>query len=187
MSKAVKEMVIDEITARLGEHRDVLIVDTAKVDAFTANQWRLSLRQRKITALTVRNTLARKALAGLGVSAESVGRVLQGPSTLVFGSEDIVSLAKEISKDAKEITALEIKGGAVEGGAIDAAGVESLSKSPGRAELISMIAGQLLAPGANLAAALGGPGSTLASQLKTIYDTEDEAGSGEEAAAAEST
>ncbi len=45
-----------------------------------------------------------------------------------------------------------------------------------------MIAGQILAPGANLAAALLGPGSTIAGQLKTIYDKDGEGGAAAESA-----
>ncbi|HEX6987745.1 MAG TPA: 50S ribosomal protein L10 [Planctomycetaceae bacterium] len=176
MSKAVKGMVIDDVARRVGDVRDLLVVDASKLDAFSANKWRLDLRKKNITALTVRNTLARRALERGGVTG--LDRVLAGPSTLVFGGRDVVELAKEIVDAAKKNDKIQIKGGTVEGDTLDAAGVESLSKSPSREELIAKIAGQILAPGANLAAALLGPGATLASQLKTIYDKE---GSGEAA------
>ena len=182
MSKAVKGMVIDEIGQRLGGHRDVLVVDTSRMDAFSQNRWRLGLRKRNIGAFTVRNTLARRALEQAGV--RGLDAILAGPSTIVFGGSDIVALSKDLVDEAKKNDKLAIKGGTVEGGAIDAAGVEALSKSPSREELIAKIVGQILAPGANLAAALLGPGSTVASQLKTIYDKDGEGDSG--AAAAES-
>ena len=173
MSKAVKGMVIDEIAERLGDARDLLVVDLSKMDAFGQNKWRLALRGSQVKALTVRNTLARRALQRNNV--RGLDGILEGPSTLVFGGADIVALSKEITKWAKEIEHLKIKGGTVEGTAVDTAGVEALSKSPSREELIGRVAGMILAPGANLAAALGGPGSTIASQLKTIYDASGEA------------
>jgi large subunit ribosomal protein L10 len=141
------------------------------------NKWRLALQSKKITALTVRNTLARRALNQAGVTA--LDPILTGPSTLIWGSEDVVALTKEITKWAKELKPLEIKGGTVEGTTLNAKDVESLSKSPSREELIGQIVGQILSPGANLAAALLGPGSTFASQLKTI--TEPAEGGGETA------
>lgn len=176
MSKFVKNMLIEEITDRVGENRDMLVVDCSKLDAIAANKWRLALHEKDITALTVRNTLARKALNRAGVSA--LDPILEGPSTLVWGSEDVVALSKEIARWAKELEPLEIKGGTVEGETLDAEDVNQLSKSPSREELIGQIAGQILSPGANLAAALLGPGSTLASQLKTI--TEDGEGESSE-------
>lgn len=175
MSKAVKGMVIDDVARRMGDARDLLVIDVSRMDAFSANRWRLDLRKKEISALTVRNTLARRALERSGVTG--LDGILEGPSTIIFGGRDVVELSKEIVDAAKKNDKIQIKGGSVEGSTLDAAGVESLSKSPSREELIAKIAGQILAPGANLAAALLGPGSTVASQLKTIYDKEGE-GSG---------
>ena len=170
MSKAVKGMVIDEVARRVGDVRDMLVIDTSRMDAFAANMWRLDLRKKDISVVTVRNTLARKALERTGVAIRD--DVLTGPSSLVFGGRDVVELSKEIVDAAKKNDKIQIKGGAVEGSALDAAGVEALSKSPSRDDLLAKIAGQILSPGANLAAALLGPGSTVASQLKTIHEKE---------------
>jgi large subunit ribosomal protein L10 len=179
MSKAVKEMVIDDIGRRLGDETDMLVVDMSKLDAFAANKWRLDLRKKNIRVLTIRNTLARKALERSGVSG--LDQILEGPSTLLFGGRDIVALSKEIVEATKGSNEkIKIKGGSVEGSVLDAGGVDSLSKSPSREELIAKIAGQILAPGANLAAALLGPGSMLASQLKSKSEDGDN-GSGEAA------
>ncbi len=179
MSKLVKQMVIDEIQQRLGDTTEVLVVDSSKLDAVTDNRLRMSLREKGISLLQVKNSLARKALQNNGVG--DVDEVLAGPSTLVWGGEDIVALSKEIAQWAKQIEPLQIKGGAVEGQVIDAKGVVDLSKSPGRLELISMIAGQLLSPGARLAGALLGPGGTICGQLKTMSEgADDESGAAEE-------
>jgi large subunit ribosomal protein L10 len=182
MSKRVKEMLIGEVTTRVGGVRDVIVVNTSKLDGVTANKLRLEMRKKKISALTVRNKLAKKALAGAGLSA--LDSHLQGPSTLVWGGEDIVALSKEIAKWAKDLEPrLEIKGGTTEGTSLSKADVDALSKSPGRLELISQIAGQILSPGAQLAAALQGPGGALASQLKQIAEKEEKEDTGVQPAA----
>jgi len=171
MSKQVKEMMMNELRSRVGETRDFLIIDIAKVDAITTNKLRLAWREKEISAFTVRNSLARKTFNDLGL--ECIGEILAGSSTLVWGGEDVVALSKEITKWSKEIGELEIRGGTVEGTALDSAGVNALSKSPSREELISMIAGQILGPGSQLAAALLGPGGVLAGQVKTISEGEE--------------
>jgi large subunit ribosomal protein L10 len=173
MSKAVKQMVIDQIKGRLGECREVLVLDTSRLDGVTDNRFRLALREKGIHLLQVKNTLAQRALADAGVGA--MDAVLTGPSTLVWGSEDIVSLSKEIARWARDIQKLEIKGGAVEGQVVDAQGVVELSKSPGRLELIGQISGLLLSPGARLAGALLGPGGVICGQLKAMSEKEEEA------------
>lgn len=172
MSKQVKQMLIDDIESRLGDTRDFLVVDSSRLDANTANRFRLAIQESNITALTVRNSLARLALKNLGV--EDLEGLLEGPTTLVWGSEDVVALSKEIAKWAKEVGELEIKGASIEGQALDAAAVEALSKSPGRLELIGQIAGLALSPGGNIAAALLGPARKVAGQVKTISDGGDE-------------
>jgi large subunit ribosomal protein L10 len=172
MSKPIKQMIIDDIRRKLGECRDVLVVNSSKLDAMTDNRMRSSLRAKGIHLLQVKNTLARRALEEVGV--KSMEQVLAGPSTLIWGGEDIVSLSKEIAKWAREIDKLEIKGGAVEGQVVNAKGVVELSKSPGRLELISQIVGLALSPGARLAGALLGPGGTISGQLKAMADKEEE-------------
>lgn len=171
MSRQVKDMLIEEIQGRIGDTRDMLVVDCSKLDAISANKWRNALRDSSINALTVKNSIAKNALGRMGVSG--LGDILEGPSTLVWGGEDVVSLSKEITKWAKQFADLKIKGATVEGQGLDAKGVAVLSKSPGRAELISQLAGLLLAPGAQLAGALQGPGGMLAGCLKKISGEED--------------
>ena len=185
MSKRLKEMLVTDIRQRIGDTRDMLLIDASRIDANTANRFRLALRQKSITALTVQNTLARKALNDAGITA--LDALLQGPSTLVWGGDDIVALSKEIMKWAKEVQELEVKGGTLEGESLGPADVDSLSNSPSRQELISQIAGALLSPAANLAAALLGPGAQLANQIEQISEKEadDEVAAGEETAANE--
>lgn len=172
MSKRVKQMLIDDIRQRIGDTRDMLLVDSSRLDAVSANRFRLGLREKNISALTVRNRLAKKALNESGVTA--LDPLLVGSSTLIWGGEDIVALSKEIARWAKELTPLEIKGGALEGTTLSAEAVDQLSKSPSREELIGQIAGLILSPGGRLAAAIAGPGSYLAGQVKSIGDKETE-------------
>jgi large subunit ribosomal protein L10 len=172
MGKRVKEMLIDDVGRRLRGVRDVLVVNSSKLDGVTANKLRMAMRKKNISALTVRNKLAKKALQGAGLS--SLDPFLEGPTTLVWGGDDIVALSKEIARWAKEIEPLEIKGGTTEGSSLTAARVEELSKSPGRQELISQIAALLTSPGAQLAAALMGPGAKLASQIQKIAEKEEQ-------------
>jgi large subunit ribosomal protein L10 len=171
MSRHIKEMMIDELGARVRGVRDIVVLNSSKLDGVTANKLRLSMGKKKLSALTVRNKLAKKALHDAGVTA--LDSFLQGPSMLVWGGEDIVALTKEIAKWAKEIEPLEIKGGTTEGSPLTAKNVEELSKSPGRKELIGQIAALMMSPGAQLAGALLGPSKKLASQIKQISDKEE--------------
>ncbi|MCA9050268.1 MAG: 50S ribosomal protein L10 [Planctomycetaceae bacterium] len=171
MSRQIKSLLIDDIQSRVGNAADFLVVDCSRLDAVSANRWRNELRKSSISALTVKNSIAKNALGRLGVTG--LDGLLTGASTLVWGGDDVVALSKEITRWAKQLAGLQIKGATIEGQALDAAGVDALSKSPGRRELIGQIAGLLLSPGAMLAGALQGPGGMLAGQLKKISGEED--------------
>lgn len=171
MSKRVKQLIMQEMSEKLAEARDFVVVDSSRLDGVEANRLRLALREKNIQAFTVRNSLVQRTLGEAGVTG--LETVFTGPSTLVWGGEDIVALSKEIAKWAKELSELEIKGGVTEGSALSAAEVDSLSKSPGRLELIGQIAGLMLSPGARLAGALLGPGGKLAGQVNSIAEKEE--------------
>ena len=57
MSKRVKEMLVDVIRQRIGESRDMLLVDASRIDANTVNRFRLALREKEIQVLAVPNKL----------------------------------------------------------------------------------------------------------------------------------
>jgi large subunit ribosomal protein L10 len=173
MSKAIKDMVAADLRERLGKNRDILVVDNSKLDGVTANNLRLKLRKSNIRMLGVKNSLARKVLHEMGLTG--LDPFLSGPSTLVYGGPDIVALSKEITKWAKDIEALQIKGGIVEGTSLDPTQVVALSKSPSREELLGKVVMLMLSPGARLAGALLGTGGTVVGQVKSIADKEPEA------------
>ena len=175
MSKRIKEMLVTDLQQRIGDTTEILVVDSSRLDAISDNRFRLALREKDISVLTVKNSMALRALHSREIT--ELDPILEGPSSLVYGGEDIVSLSKEIAGWVSELgpDLIAIKGGLLEGTTLSKGDVEELSKSPSREELIGQIAGLLLAPGANLAAALLGPGGKLAGQIEAIADDEGEA------------
>lgn len=172
MSRFIKDHIITELEDHLRDRGEVLVVDMSKLTGTDANRLRVELGQNDIVTLGVKNSLARQACSRVGL--EALNPVLEGPSTLVWGGEDVVALSRQITAWTKELDALEVKGAAVEGQTLDADGVDRLSKSPGRPELLSKIAGLILSPGGNIAGALLGPGGTVAGQIKSHSEGEED-------------
>jgi large subunit ribosomal protein L10 len=171
MSKVVKKMMLDDLRSKMEGCRDFLVLDISGMDAITNNELRLDLAKKGIALLGVKNRLLQVVLRDRGV--EALSETLAGPSTVVWGGEDIVGLSREIAAWAKKIEKLEIKGGSVDGQGVNSAGVTDISNGPSRLELIGQIAGLALSPGANLAGALLGPGGTLSGQVKSLADKEE--------------
>lgn len=173
MSKTIKNMIMKEFRARLGDARDLLVLDSSKMGAIATNKLRLELKKSNIRAMVVPNALTKRLLNDMGLSA--LDPFLVGPSTIVWGGQDIVALSKEMTKWAKEIEELKIKGGAVEGRSVTPDDVVSLSKSPSREELLGKIVGIALSPASRVAGALLGPGGTVVGAIKAKADKEEEA------------
>ena len=166
MSKYVKELITTDLRNRLSGVDDALLVDVIGMKNENAVKLRQRLRQKNIRLMVVKNSLARRATEGTRLApAFQVG---EGTLAIVWGGENVVSLAKEIMSIAemKDFEPFQPKGGAMEGQPLTAEQVKAVSKWPSRQEQLSILSGQILSPGANLSSQLLGAGAKLASQIK---------------------
>ncbi len=180
MSKIVKDLVTRDLRNRLSGVSDAVTVSTVGMDAVTTSELRNELASKNIKMLVIKNSLARRAAKGTGL--EPLFKEAKGQIAVCFGATDFVALVKEVvrlDKDTTKFDKFKAEAGVLDGEALDAKRLEDVSKWPSREEQISILLGQILSPGRNLAAALLGPGATLASQVKKKSE-----GEGEDAAAA---
>jgi large subunit ribosomal protein L10 len=179
MSKYVKELVTQHLKKRLDGVEDLLVVDVIALNSHSTSELRKRLRAANVSLMVVKNSLARRATEGTRLAPAFEGA--SGTMAICWGAEDIVALARTITKLAGEklFEKLSPRGGVMDGQAIPADDIAKVSKWPSRDEQLSILAGQILAPGRNLAAQLIGPGGMLASQVKKLAGDGEEAG-GEE-------
>jgi len=166
MSKYVKNLVSAYLSSRLGGVNDALLVNMIGLDANADNRLRAELDDKDIQVVVVKNSTAVRATAGTPLAPMFEG--LTGTAAICWGSEDIVSLAKEITRLAGEedYGPFEARGGVMDGELLSSERVAEISKWPSRTEQLSILVGQILSPGANLASQLIGPASTLAGQIE---------------------
>ncbi len=177
MSKYVKNLVVKDIILRLEGVQDALLVNVVGLDANSTMALRRQLRQKDIHLLVVKNGLAKRAAEGTPLAAAFEGA--EGTLAMVWGSQDFVSLAKEVvALDKSQVyKAFQARGGVLDGECLTPERVKEISRWPNRREQLSLLIGQILSPGARLAAQLIGPGGALASQIKekaTGWDAVDE-------------
>ena len=173
MSKYVKNLLTEDIRQRLTDVHDALVVNVVGLNANASGRLRASLRSKGIQLMVVKNRLAARATAGTPLAPMFEG--LSGSAAVCFGGEDIVSLAKEVVRlaDDDQYKAFEPRGGVVDGDPISREQVAEVSKWPSRGEQLSILLGQILAPGANLVSQLLGPGGALASQILQLAEEEE--------------
>lgn len=166
MSKYVKNLISDHLRGRLQNVNDALLVNMIGLKSNTNMQLRNELAAKHINVMVVKNSMAARATAGSPLEPLFAG--LTGTSAICWGGEDIVSLAKEISKLVKDdkYKPFEARGGVMDGERITAEQVSQVAKWPSRTEQLSILVGQILSPGANLVSQLNSVGGALASQIE---------------------
>ena len=113
---------------------DALLVNVVGLDANSSHRLRASCAAKNINLLVVKNSLAARATAARRWPACSTAS--PAPRPICWGAEDIVSLAKEITRLIKSdnYKPLEASGGVMDGEQLSAAQVAEVSKWPSRAE-----------------------------------------------------
>ena len=166
MSKYVKTLISDDLAKRLAGETDCLLVNMIGLNANHTMTLRRELRAKDIRISVVKNSLAQRATEGTPL--EAAFESITGPVAIVWGSEDIVSLAKEVIRLTKDenYEGFAAKGGVMDQSPLTEKQVIEVSKWPSRSEQLSILLGQILSPGANLSAQLVGPSGSLLSQIK---------------------
>jgi large subunit ribosomal protein L10 len=139
--------------------------------------------------MVVKNALARRAMEG--TSLAPAFKDTEGSLALVWGSEDFVSLCKEMVGVFKrpEYEKMKAVGGVMDGDRLTVEKVEEVSKWPNRAGQLSILLGQILSPGSSLLSQITAAGGMLASQISQIAEGKagKEAGTGGEPSEAASS
>ncbi|MGE0758833.1 MAG: 50S ribosomal protein L10 [Pirellulaceae bacterium] len=173
MSKYVKNLGVQDIQQRLRGVADALVVNVIGLDSGKTFLLRRKLRDKNIHLLVVKNSLAKRATEGTSLAPAFDS--LEGSSAICWGSEDFISLAKEIVAINKsgEFEKFETRGGVMDGSKLTSERVTEVSKWPNREGQLSILLGQILSPGSRLLSQIGGPGGALMSQIKQKSEGEE--------------
>ena len=185
MSKHLKNMIAAEVKQRLSGVNDALLVDVIGMDSSNTFALRKELRSKNLNLLVIKSSLARRATEGTSLSKAFEGS--NGSLAVVWGGEDFISLAKEMTEIHRkpEFEKCVARGGVMEGERLTAEKVKEMSKWPNRVGQISILLGQILAPGSELLSQLEAPGGLLASQVEKVSKGEGANAGGAEAKAEE--
>ena len=173
MSKYVKDLLTRELKAQFDGVHDALLVNVVGMDVGSNTLLRKQLREKGIRLLVVKNSLAQRATEGTPLALAFEG--VEGTLAVCWGGEDIVALAKEVTRLAAEdqFSPFAPRGGVLDGESLTEEDVRAVSKWPTRDEQLSLLVGQILAPGAMLASQLTGSGSLLVSQVESRGDEQE--------------
>lgn len=162
MSKVIKEMEMNVLRKAFGDVRDMVLLNIVGVDAVTENTNRLALRKKKIRLQMVKNSLARRVFAELGIKTTSEWT---GSTTVAWGADSLAALSKEIEAISKKNDKYKAKWAISEGQEIAFAKALTM---PTREEAIGRVVSLALSPASRLISQILAPASQLVGQIKEV-------------------
>jgi large subunit ribosomal protein L10 len=143
LNRNEKVAVVTDVAAQAARSQTLALAEYRGLTVEHLNKLRVDARAKGVYLHVLKNTLARRAVAGTPFEVASDAMV--GP--LIYGfSEDAVAAAKVVADFAKTNDKLVIKGGAYGGKVLDVDGVKSLANIPSREVLLAQVAGLLKSP-----------------------------------------
>lgn len=145
-----KKLVVDEIKGKLNDSKSVVLFNYRGLTDNDSKELRIKLKESGSDYKIYKNTLLKLALKDINVDMDSY---LEGPTAIVFSSEDIAAI-KVLSDFAKTHKTLELKAGIVEGNVADTDKIKEFASIPSREGLYTMLAGGMIAIVKDLSIAL---------------------------------
>ena len=169
-----KKALVAEVAAVAAHAQSVVAAEYRGLTVGQMTELRARARRQGVYMRVVKNTLARKALAG--TTFESMGPRLKGPLVLAFSKDDPGAAARVVKDFAKAngklvATLLSLGGQVLPGGEL-----EKVASLPTRAQALALLLGVLKAPIEKLVRTLAEPPAKLARTLAAIRDQKQAAG-----------
>jgi len=143
LNKSEKQTVVTDVAAQAARSQTLALAEYRGLTVEHLNALRKQARDKGVYLHVLKNTLARRAVAGTPFEVASASMV--GP--LIYGfSEDAVAAAKVVADFAKGNDKLIVKGGAYAGKALSADGIKALAAIPTKEVLLAQLLGLMQSP-----------------------------------------
>jgi large subunit ribosomal protein L10 len=148
LNRNEKAAVVADVATQVARSQTLALAEYRGLTVAHLDTLRRQARDKGVYLHVLKNTLARRAVAG--TPFEVAQETMVGP--LIYGfSEDAVAAAKVIADFAKSNDKLVVKGGAYAGRALDANGVKALAAVPSKEVLLAQLLGLMQSPISRLA------------------------------------
>ncbi|MGN6104023.1 MAG: 50S ribosomal protein L10 [Kofleriaceae bacterium] len=156
MDRTQKEQVLGEIKEAFQNVSSVVIADYRGITVPVVTAMRDDFRKQGCHYRVVKNSLVKIAVKGS--SMEPISQLMVGTTAVIWSNETPQAPAQVALKWAKDEPKFKILGGFFDGSLLDPAGVDALSRMPGKNEIrASMLMTLLAAPQSFVAQIIAGP------------------------------
>ena len=151
-TRAQKSAEVSELTEEIGKAGNAFLIDFKGITVPQVTELRKQVRETKSGYVVVKNTLALIALKDSPIVA--MREQFTGPTAIAFNATDAVSLAKALTKFAKDVPAVRFKGAMLDGQIVPTAQIQTIATLPSREELVAKLLYILQSPMRGLATVL---------------------------------
>ena len=159
-TKEQKNKEVELLHREFEESPNALLIGFQGIKVADDERLRRELRQANLSYRVVKNTLAIRAAEGTQLAQVKDG--FTGATAVALSKNDPVTLAKVMTKWAKESPVFSFKAGVVEGQVIPVKDIEALSNLPSKEELVSKIMFMINSGAQRLATVTGAVARNLA-------------------------
>lgn len=173
ISKERKEEVLSQYTDWLKRSQAVILVEYTGAKMKDLDNIRAKIRETGGEFHVVKNTLARRAFANVGLQFPS--DYLVKSTAVSFAFEDAASTAKALADATKGLEFIKVKGGFMGEQNLDAAQVKALAEMPPLPVVRAQLLGMLQAPAGKLVRTIAEPARGLAAVFRAFSEKANEA------------
>ncbi len=148
-----KKEEVKKLAEKMKEAKLILLTDYRGINVVDDTDLRRNLRNINAKCNVIKNNITRRALKEIGIEGLA-DETLEGPTAVIMANDDYLAASKEIYNFTKTHDFYKIKAGVVDGKVMTADEIITLAKLPSREDLLSMLAGALLANISKVAVAL---------------------------------
>jgi len=163
-----KKALVAEVNAVAAKAQSVVAAEYRGLTVTQMTDLRAKARAQGVYMRVIKNTLARKALAG--TVFETIGPKLKGPLVLAFSKDDPGAAARVVKDFAKANDKLVATLVSIGGQVMPGTDLDRVASLPTREQALSMLLGALKAPMQKLVSLLNEPPAKLARTLAAYRD-----------------
>ncbi len=168
MNRDAKATVIEGIRSKMDSAVITVVSDFKGMPVEEMTQLRVKVRAAGGELVIVKNTLAR--IAFTDTKHDAIKDMFRENCAVAIGYADPVALAKAVTEFAKTSKKMVVKHGSLEGQVLSLAQLDSLSKLPGKQELLAMTLGTMNAVPTNFVSLFGNIIRGMLYALKAIEE-----------------
>lgn len=147
-----KKLVVEEVSAIVAKSVSMVAAEYRGLTVEQMTNLRAKARDNNVVIRVVKNTLARKAIAG--TPFEDMASTLVGPVVLVFATEELSAAARVVKDFKKGNDALVVKSISIGTGVMDAGQLDVIAALPTYEEALAKLMYVMKAPVEKLARTL---------------------------------